>query len=183
MEAFFQLDGNILLWIQEYIRNDFLTPIFKFITHLGDEGYVWIAIAILLLFIKNYRKVGLMVGGSLLGSLVFNNIIIKNIVARPRPYRMIEALTILIPEPGEYSFPSGHTSSSFAAGVVLYLMLPKKYGVPAMILAFLIGISRLYVGVHYPTDVLGGMVMGTLLAVATIKITELIEKKMKKNKK
>ena len=180
MEAFFELDGNILLWIQEYIRNDFLTPIFKFITHLGDEGYVWIAIAVLLLFVKNYRKVGLMVGGSLLGSLLFNNMIVKNIVARPRPYRMMEELTILIPEPGEYSFPSGHTSSSFAAGVVLYLMLPKKYGIPAMVLAFLIGISRLYVGVHYPTDVLGGMVMGTLLAVATVKITEVIEKKVKK---
>jgi len=181
MEAFFQLDGNILLWIQEYIRNDFLTPVFKFITSLGDEGYVWIAIAVILLFVKNYRKVGLMVGASLLGSLVFNNMIVKNIVARPRPYRMIETLTILIPEPGEYSFPSGHTSSSFAAGVVLYLMLPKKYGVPAMILAFLIGISRLYVGVHYPTDVLGGMVMGTLIAVAVVKVTELIEKKVNKN--
>lgn len=180
MDAFFQLDGNILLWIQEYIRNDFLTPIFKFITSLGDEGYVWIAIAILLVFVKGYRKVGLMVGASLLGSLVFNNMIIKNIVARPRPYRMIETLSILIPEPGEYSFPSGHTSSSFAAGVVLYLMLPKKYGVPAMILAFLIGLSRLYVGVHYPTDVLGGMVMGTLIAVAVVKLTELIEKKVKK---
>ncbi len=180
MEAFFELDGNILLWIQEYIRNDFLTPIFKFITHLGDEGYVWIAIAVLLLFVKNYRKVGLMVGGSLLGSLLFNNMIVKNIVARPRPYRMMEELTILIPEPGEYSFPSGHTSSSFAAGVVLYLMLPKKYGIPAMVLAFLIGISRLYVGVHYPTDVLGGMVMGALLAVATVKIAEVIEKKVKK---
>lgn len=180
MDAFFQLDGNILLWIQEYIRNDFLTPIFKFITHLGDEGYVWIAIAVILLFVKKYRKVGLMVGASLLGSLVFNNMLVKNLVARPRPYRMIETLSILIPEPGEYSFPSGHTSSSFAAGVVLYLMLPKKYGVPAMILAFLIGISRLYVGVHYPTDVLGGMVMGTVLAVATVKITELIEKKFKK---
>lgn len=180
MEAFFQLDGNILLWIQEYIRNDFLTPIFKFITSLGDEGYVWIAIAIVLVFVKKYRKVGFMVGASLLGSLVFNNMIVKNIVARPRPYRMIETLSILIPEPGEHSFPSGHTSSSFAAGVVLYLMLPKKYGVPALILAFLIGISRLYVGVHYPTDVLGGMVMGTLIAVAVVEVTELIEKKFKK---
>lgn len=179
MEGFFQLDGNILLWIQEYIRNDFLTPIFKFITSLGDEGYVWIAIAIVLLFVKNYRKVGLMVGASLLGSLVFNNMIIKNIVARPRPYRMIETLTILIPEPGEYSFPSGHTSSSFAAGVVLYLMLPKKYGIPAMVLALLIGISRLYVGVHYPTDVLGGMVMGTLIAVSVVKATEKILMKRK----
>ncbi len=180
MEALFQLDGNILLWIQTYIRNAFLTPIFKFITSLGDEGLIWIAIAILLLFTKKYRGVGPMVGVSLLGSLLFNNIILKNIVARPRPYRMLENLTILIPEPGEYSFPSGHTSSSFAAGVVLYLMLPKKYGIPAMILAFLIGISRLYVGVHYPTDVLGGMVMGTLIAVGTVKIWELVKKRLAK---
>ena len=62
MDAFFQLDGNILLWIQEYIRNDFLTPIFKFITHLGDEGYVWIAIAVILFFVKKYRKLVIMVG-------------------------------------------------------------------------------------------------------------------------
>ena len=178
MEAFFQLDGTVLLWIQEYIRNDFLTPIFRFITSLGDEGFIWIAIAVFLLFIKKYRKVGLMVGVSLLGSLVFNNMILKNIVARPRPYRLLETLTILIAEPGEYSFPSGHTSSSFAAGVVLYLMLPKKYGIPAMILAFLIGISRLYVGVHYPTDVLGGMVMGALLAVGTVKIWTRVEKRL-----
>ena len=176
MEAFFQLDGNILLWIQEYIRNDFLTPIFKFITSLGDDGLIWIAIAVLLLCIKKYRKVGLMVSTSLLGSLIFNNFILKNIVARPRPYTVLENLTILIPEPGEFSFPSGHTSSSFAAGVVLYLMLPKKYGIPAMILAFLIGISRLYVGVHYPTDVIGGMVMGAILAVATVKIFDRVRK-------
>lgn len=176
MEAFFQLDGKILLWIQEYIRNDFLTPVFKFITSLGDEGLIWIAIAVLLLCTKQYRRAGYMVGVSLLGSLLFNNLILKNIVARPRPYRMLENLTILIPEPGEFSFPSGHTSASFAAGVVLYMMLPGKYGIPAMILAFLIGISRLYVGVHYPTDVLGGMVMGTLLAAATVKIFDRVRK-------
>ncbi len=180
MEGFFQLDGNILLWIQEYIRNDFLTPVFKFITLLGDGGYVWIGIAVLLLFFRGYRKTGLMVGASLLGSLLFNNMLVKNLVARPRPYRMIQTLTILVPEPGEYSFPSGHTSSSFAAGVVLYLMLPKKYGVPAMILAFLIGISRLYVGVHYPTDVLAGAVLGTLIAVGVVKATESLEKIRKK---
>ncbi len=170
MEAFFQLDGAVLLWLQEYIRNDFLTPIFRFITSLGDEGLIWIAIAVFLLLIRQYRKVGLMVGVSLLGSLLFNNVLLKNIVARPRPYKVIENLTILIPEPGEFSFPSGHTSSSFAAGMVLYLMLPRKYGIPAMILAFLIGISRLYIGVHYPTDVIGGMVMGVLIANAVVKV-------------
>lgn len=182
MDALLQLDGNILLWIQEYIRNDFLTPVFIFITSLGDEGFIWIAIALVLLFIKKYRKTGITVGVSLLGSLIFNNIIIKNIVARTRPYRVIDTLTILIEEPGEFSFPSGHTSSSFAAGVVLFLLLPRKYGVPALVLAFLIGISRLYVGVHYPTDVLGGMVMGTILAIAAIKLVEFVSQKMKEKK-
>ena len=92
MDAFFQLDGNILLWIQEYIRNDFLTPVFKFITSLGDEGYVWIAIAILLLFIKKYRHVGFMVGEALIGSLLFNNMLLKNLVQRPRPYRLYKQI-------------------------------------------------------------------------------------------
>ena len=177
MDALFQLDGNILLWIQEYIRCDFLTPIFKFFTTLGDDGRIWIATAIMLLFIKKYRKTGVMVGVSLLGSLIFINMIIKNLVARARPYKVIETLTILVPEPKEFSFPSGHAASSFAAGVVLYLTLPKKYGVPALILAVLISLSRLYVGVHYPTDVLGGMVMGTLIAVAVVKGWQLVERK------
>lgn len=177
MERFFQFDGNILLWIQEYIRCDLLTPIFKFFTTLGEGGAIWIAIAILLLFIKKYRKTGVMVGMSLLGSLIFINMIIKNLVARARPYKVIETLTILVSEPKEFSFPSGHAASSFAAGVVLYLMLPKKNGVPALILAVLISLSRLYVGVHYPTDVLGGMIMGTLIAVAVVKGWQLAEQK------
>ena len=182
MGAVLELDGNILLWIQEYVRNDFLTPIFKFITSLGDEGFVWIAIALILMLRKEHRKAGISVGISLLGSLLFNNMLIKNLVRRVRPYRVLEALTILIEEPGEFSFPSGHTSSSFAAGVVLFLLLPRKEGVSAMILAFLIGISRLYVGVHYPTDVLGGMVMGTLLAIGAVKLVEFMEKKIVKKK-
>ena len=177
MERFFQLDGNILLWIQQYIRCDLLTPFFRFFTTLGEGGAIWIAIAIMLFFIKKYRKTGVMVGVSLLGSLIFINMIIKNLVARARPYKVIETLTILVPEPKEFSFPSGHAASSFAAGVVLYLTLPKKYGVPALILAVLISLSRLYVGVHYPTDVLGGMVMGPLIAVAVVKGWQLVERK------
>lgn len=177
MEALFQLDGNILLWIQEWVRSDVLTPVFRFITALGDGGMIWIVTAAALLFLKKYRETGVLVGISLLASLLFNNIILKNLVCRTRPYKVLETLTILIPEPGEFSFPSGHTSSSFAAAAVLFLMLPKKYGVPAMILAFGIGFSRLYVGVHYPTDVLGGMVMGTLIAICIVKIYQAVEKK------
>ena len=165
LEALLNLDGNILLFIQECVRNPILNPIVVFITSLGDEGMIWIVATLLLLIPKKTRKIGVMSGLALLGSLLINNTLIKNLVARPRPYTRLEDLTILIPKPGKYSFPSGHTASSFASGVVFFRQLPKKWGVPALVLAFLMGLSRLYVGVHYPTDVLAGMIVGALLAV------------------
>lgn len=164
-QAFLELDGTILLWIQEYVRNDFLTPIMKFITSLGNAGIIWIAIAVILLCFKKTRKIGWLVSFAMIGTLVVNNILLKNLIGRIRPYEVIDGLTILVSKPSEYSFPSGHTGSSFAAAVTLFLTCPKKYGIPAVILAFLIGISRLYIGVHYPTDVIGGMISGTLIAL------------------
>ncbi len=167
LEALLNLDGNILLFIQELIRNPIWNPIVVFITSLGDGGRIWIAVTLLLLISKKTRKIGIMSGVALIGSGLINNTLIKNLVARPRPYTRLEDLTILISKPGEFSFPSGHTASSFAAGVVFFRQLPKKWGVPALILAILIGLSRLYVGVHYPTDVLAGMIVGTLLAIGS----------------
>ena len=169
-DAFMKLDGDILLWVQEYIRNDILTPIMKFITHLGDGGYVWIAILILFLFFAKTRKTGILMIFSLLGSLLINNKIIKVLVARTRPYIAVEGLNRIIEAQSEKSFPSGHTSSSFAAAVVIYCMCPKKIGIPALILAALISLSRIYVGVHYATDVLAGALVGTAIALVVCKI-------------
>lgn len=163
--AMLELDGNILLWIQENIRNDFLTPIMTFITHLGDSGWFWIVLALVLVIIKKTRPVGFLTMISLFGSLIVNNVILKNLVARTRPYDAVEGLHRIIGAQMDLSFPSGHTASSFAAAVVILIMCPKKAGIPALILAFLIMLSRLYVGVHYPTDVLAGMITGTLIAV------------------
>lgn len=160
-----ELDGNILLWIQENIRNEFLTPIMTFITHLGDSGWFWIVLALVLVILKKTRPVGFLMAASLFGSLIVNNVILKNLVARTRPYEAVEGLHRIIEAQVDLSFPSGHTGSSFAAAVVIFIMCPKKAGVPALILAFLIMLSRLYVGVHYPTDVLAGMITGTLIAV------------------
>ena len=170
-----QFEGEILLFIQNHIRNEFFTPIITFITSLGDGGFIWIFAAVVLLCFKKTRKAGMLVSFSLLGTLLVNNLILKNLIARTRPYEVIEGLSVLIPEPGEYSFPSGHTGSSFAAAVTIFLSCPKKIGIPALFLAFLIGLSRLYVGVHYPTDVLGGMITGTLIAVS---ICRLYQKKL-----
>lgn len=164
LEQLLQLDGTILLWIQENVRNDVLTPIMKFITTTGNKGIIWIAIALILIAIPKTRKAGILVGFSLLGSLLINNIILKNAVARIRPYEVVDGLQLLVRKATDFSFPSGHTGSSFAAAVMMCLALPKRYGIPALIYAFLMGFSRLYVGIHYPTDVLTGAVTGTLCA-------------------
>lgn len=158
-----QAEGNVLLFIQEYMRNGILTTFFIFITTLGNGGAVWIASAVAALCFKKTRKAGIAIGVALLLSLIINNFILKNLVARIRPYDVIEGLEILIARPKDFSFPSGHTGSSFAAATVIYRCLGKRYGVPAVILAILIGFSRLYIGVHYPLDVLAGVVIGYVI--------------------
>lgn len=174
LEWLLHLDGQILLWIQEYLRLDFLTPIWIVITKLGDAGAVWIVLTVILLMNRKTRTVGCMSALALLSALFVDNIILKNLVARIRPYEVVDGLKLLIEKQGDFSFPSGHTGSSFAAAVVYFTELPKKYGVPLLILAILIGCSRLYVGVHYPSDVLAGAVIGTVLALLARRIVHTI---------
>lgn len=160
MDSLLHMDGNILLFIQENIRNPVLDPVMKVITSLGNAGIIWILLTILLLAVKRTRRIGIMSACALVCSLLVNNILLKNLVARARPYATVEGLIPIIPKPSEFSFPSGHAGSSFASGSVLYRRLPKKYGILILVLAILISLSRLYVGVHYPTDVLAGMLTG-----------------------
>ena len=180
LETLLNLDGGVMLFLQESERNPILDSIMIFITSLGNGGMIWIAATILLLIPKKTRKAGVMSAVALLGSLIINNNIVKNIVQRPRPFVTFADLQIIIPTPSEFSFPSGHTSSSFAAAAVFYRHLPKKLGIPSVILAGLIGFSRLYVGVHYPTDVIAGVLMGILLSYLAEYLVNLFAKKLKK---
>ena len=180
LETLLNLDGGFLLFLQESVRNPILDNLMIFITSLGNGGMIWIAATIVLLIPKKTRKAGIMSAAALLGSLIINNNIVKNIVQRPRPFVTFTDLQIIIPTPSEFSFPSGHTSSSFAAAAVFYRHLPKKLGLPAVILAGLIGFSRLYVGVHYPTDVIAGVLMGILLSYLAEYLVNLFVKKLKK---
>lgn len=168
------LDGGILLFIQEFIRKPFLTPVVKAVTALGNGGAVWILLTLLLLLLPRTRRVGCMAAAALLGTLFLNNLFLKNLIARTRPYEVIDGLTYLVPKPGEYSFPSGHAGSSFAAAGVMFMRLPKRYGIPAILLAVLISLSRLYVGVHYPSDVLFGMIDGICISIAAVALVERI---------
>lgn len=156
MEIIQQLDVSILLWIQERLRNEFMTGFWIVITSLGDGGF-WTISGILLLCFKKTRRVGITALISLVICSLMTNQILKNIFARPRPFQEITTIIPLIKKPMGYSFPSGHTSSSFAAAFIYYRMLPKKYGISALILAGMIGFSRIYLGVHYPSDILGGI--------------------------
>lgn len=169
LEFLLDMDRNILLWIQDMLRSAILTPIFIFITHLGDAGVLWILISLGLLIPKRTRKAGVLSLVALLGSLLINNMILKNLIARTRPYEVIPGLQLLIEKQHDFSFPSGHAGSSFAAAVVFYRKLPGKFGIPALVLASLIAVSRLYVGVHYPSDVLCGMLIGIAIGLFVTK--------------
>ena len=111
----------------------------------------------------------------MLASFILNNLFLKNLVARTRPYEVIDGLTLLVDKASDLSFPSGHSAASFVAAVIILRLLPRRYGVSAMVLAAFIAFSRLYVGIHYPTDVLAGTVSGILIGLAITKISGLWE--------
>lgn len=170
MEWLTKIDGNILLWIQEHLRNDILTPVMQLLSRVADNGLIWLVIAVILLSFSKTRRTGVAVILSMAGNFLVLNIVLKNLVERIRPYEVVEGLTRLVPAEKSFSFPSGHAGHAFAAAVVLFCMLPRKYGIPALVLAILIAFSRLYVGVHYPTDVLAGALVGTVMALLTVTI-------------
>lgn len=170
LENLTQFDGELLIRIQELFVSDSLTPVVRFITSLGNGGFIWIAITVILLCFKKTRKAGILSAIAMIASLLINNLMLKNLVDRTRPYETFDAVRRLIPRPGDASFPSGHSANSFAAAVSIKLQLPDRYGIPALVLAFLIALSRLYLGVHYPSDVLFGALSGSLIAYAVYKI-------------
>lgn len=157
-------DSRILLFLQENIRNPVLNPIMIGITTLGNAGAIWIVITAALCICKKTRKIGAICACSIVVSFLINNLLLKNLVGRIRPYEVIAGLQPLIAKPIDASFPSGHTSSAFSVAWVLVRNVPRQYGIPLVVLAALMGISRLYVGVHYPTDVLVGMISGIGIA-------------------
>ena len=165
-----RFEGPILLWIQECVRSELLTPVMIFITHLGDQGRIWIAIAALCLLFGRTRKAGVCMACALLLNFVLNNLILKNLFVRARPYETVEGLQRIIEAQRDFSFPSGHTGSSFAAATVTFLLCPRWAGMSALALASLVALSRLYVGVHFPTDILGGALVGVAAALVVCKL-------------
>ena len=161
-------DLPILDWIQANLKSGFMDTFMPFITKFGDHGLFWMIVAAVLVIFPKTRKTGLGMAFAMVIGLVVCNMTLKPLVARIRPYDLqLEQFGITIQLLGErmhdFSFPSGHTIASFEAGVAM-LLGNKKLGIPAFILAILIAFSRLYLYVHYPTDVIASIILGTLFA-------------------
>ena len=177
------IDFSILDFIQTHMRSPLLNTIMPYITYLGESGILWIILTIALLCAKKYQRDGFAVAAALILCLIFCNFLLKNIVARTRPFDIITTVGLLIKPPTDFSFPSGHTSAAFAAATALLLCKNKLPGIPALVLAVLIAFSRLYLYVHFPSDVLGGIVLGVAVAFAGYAIVDLIYKKIGKRKR
>ncbi len=170
------MEIQILDWIQN-LRTPAGDVLMPMITSLGNVGIAWIILAALLLMIRRTRRTGAVLAAALVLDVILCNGIIKNAVARMRPFDRNPLAELLIHKPLDYSFPSGHTAASFAAASGLYFAGERRLWKPALVLAALIAFSRLYLYVHYPTDVVGGAVLGIFCGYLAEKIVERVSEK------
>lgn len=163
MTDFFQgLDWSVLHWIQGTLRCGILDFLMPKLSMLGDLGAVWVLTAVLMLFARKYRLCGAMILAGLAVCFLAGSLVLKPLIARPRPCWLDAGAKLLIPMERDYSFPSGHTMSSFASAAVLFRQ-SRRLGIFSFALAALIGFSRLYLFVHFPSDVLSGALLGVLI--------------------
>lgn len=158
-----------ILYVLQHLHNAVLDRVMVGITSLGNAGWIWIALTAVFLILPKYRKCGVRMAIALILDLILCNLVLKPLAARPRPCWIDEQVKLLVAAPKDYSFPSGHSAASFAAAVSIFVM-HKKEGAAALILACLIAFSRLYLFVHFPTDVLAGIAVGFICAFLAAKI-------------
>ncbi len=162
-----QIDFSILEYIRQCLTSPPMDTFMTGITHLGDYGLIWIGLAIVLMAIPKTRKSGYALALAMIAGLIICNLLMKNIIARPRPFELWH-YPIIIDKPIGYSFPSGHSSNSFIAATVI-AMRYRKFAIPAYVMASLIAFSRVYLCVHYPSDIIAGAIIGIGIASATVK--------------
>lgn len=169
--------------ILDFIQNQFRTPFGDFvmplISKLGNGGIIWLVLSGLLCVFPKYRKAGVTMLTALALDVLLCNVMLKPLVGRMRPFTVNTGMELLINAPKDFSFPSGHTAASFAAAFAL-LFVKNKLWIASMILASLIAFSRLYLYVHYPTDVLAGILLGLIVSVAANVICRLAEPHIRK---
>lgn len=166
-----KIDFGILDFIRHNMSCDLLDFLMPKITMLGELGIIWIILSLILIINKKYRKYGILMLVGMTAGVIIGNLILKNIVTRFRPC-WIENIPLLISNPSDYSFPSGHTLSS-VIGAFMLTAANRKFGYFAIPLAALIAFSRLYLYVHFPTDVLASVILGTGISVALLYLNKI----------
>ncbi len=179
MDKLSQSELSLLEFIAEHMHCGILDYLMPVISGLGDLGIFWIVLALVLLSLPQDRAKGVQVGLAVLLSGLVCNLLLKNVVARPRPFEVQPLLDLIVNAPHDFSFPSGHTTASFAAATVLVRSGWKAAPV-AVLVAILIAFSRLYLNVHFPTDVLAGVLTGVALGFVTTKLYGLVTGKKHK---
>lgn len=174
-----ELELGILDWIQLHLRCGFLDWLMPFVSGLSNHGEVWILLAAVLLLIRRQRVRGLSAAFALALDLITCNKILKPLIGRIRPFAFRPDLSLLVPPPGDASFPSGHTAAAFAVVFALKASGSPLWR-PALALAAATAFSRLYLYVHWPTDVLGGVLLGAAVGWAGAKLAEALLKKDRK---
>ena len=173
------IDASQIYTAIDTVAEEVLDALAVFLNYAGEHGEIWIAFTLLLLLFRRTRKAGCAMATALVLYLVAGDCILKPLFARPRPCDVNTAITILVKRPHGHSFPSGHTASAFAAAFALWLQ-NRKLGVPALVLAAFIAFTRLYLYVHFPTDVLGGLALGLALGALASWIVDGLANKPKK---
>lgn len=181
MDWLTQLDFNILHFIHDNISCGFMDFIMPKITFLAEGGILWLLAAVIMLFFRKYRRGSIAIAGGIVGCLLVGNLVLKHLVARSRPCWIETDFPMLIAVPKDFSFPSGHSMVSFAAAVVIF-HYNRKLGTVALVLAALIAFSRLYLFVHFPSDVLVGTLIGIGLGIAAFIVTDKIADRIRKRK-
>ena len=171
----------ILDWIQSHLRCGLLDIVIPIITSLGNGGAIWILCSITLLIFPKTRRAGASILVALILETLCCNLFLKPFVARARPCDVNTAVNLLIARPKDFSFPSGHTGSAFAATAALYFEKSRLW-IPAVVLSTLIAFSRLYLYVHYPSDVFAGMMIGIMSGWVGNSITQLMKRQFYKRK-
>ncbi|WP_295766211.1 phosphatase PAP2 family protein [uncultured Oscillibacter sp.] len=163
----------VLDWIQLHLRCELLDRLMPFVSGLSDHGEVWILTAAVLLLLRRQRRYGVCAACALVLDLVSCNLILKPLIGRARPFASRPDLLLLVPPPGDASFPSGHTAAAFAV-VFALKTAGSPLWIPALVLAAVTAFSRLYLYVHWPSDVLGGILLGAAVGWAGAKLAQAV---------
>ena len=185
--VFSGFDGAMFSFMHDLAVNagGFFYPFFKFISFLGEGGWFAIVCGVIALLFKSTRKVGFAVLIGLFFGTIMNNSIIKNLVSRPRPYTANDTYFswyefVGASHTGKNSFPSGHSACTMAATIAWILTSKKKYRFLGLVFAILMGLSRVFLIVHYTTDVIAGLIVGAVAGTIAFLIVRFIYKKLEK---